>query len=133
MKPLLFLLFTTISGQTMATDLIFKSGFENSALVSGTATGINNTGLSLQLTSQTQTELLFIVSNGGFSFKTEVTVGDAWTVDIISLPSTPQQQNCVTSNSDGNMPATGVDNLQVTCNDTHWNWNQMNWEEGGWN
>ena len=116
-----------------ANDLIYKSGFENNALVSGTAAGINNIGLSLQLTVNANTETLAIDSNGQFVFFMPVTAGDNWWVSVIQLPSNPQQQNCNASNTSGVMPANGTDSLLVTCNDSPWNWDQMNWNEGGWN
>jgi len=131
MKLLLFLFI--ISSQSMATDLIFKSGFEATGLVSGSATGINNTGLSLQLTTNGQTELLNIDVNGHFVFATDVVNGDNWSVAIINLPSSPQQQNCQATNTEGVMAPGGFSVVQITCNNNPWNWNQMNWDEGGWN
>ncbi|KAA3640515.1 MAG: hypothetical protein DWP95_08450 [Proteobacteria bacterium] len=133
MKFFILFLWLIVSGQSMATDLIFKSGFEATALVSGTASGINNSGLILKLTTQSQSETLNLNNNGVFVFATEVSIGDNWAVEINSFPSTPQQQNCITNNSSGNMPAGGVDTLQVMCNNNPWNWDQMNWDEGGWN
>jgi len=133
MKYIILILTISFSGQSMATDLIFKSGFEASGLVSGSATGINNTGLSLQLTTHDQTELLNIDVNGHFVFATDVVNGNNWSVSIINLPNTPQQQNCQATNTEGVMIPGGFSAVQITCNDNPWNWNQMNWDESGWN
>ncbi len=133
MKALIILLLLISSGHSLATDLIFKAGFEATALVSGTATGINNAGLVLQLNTSNDTENLQINTSGVFTFKTEVAIGDSWSVEITNLPSTPQQQNCLPNNTAGTMPAAGVDNLLISCNNSAWNWDQMNWDTGGWN
>ena len=133
MKTLIISFLLICSGHALATELIFKAGFEATALVSGTATGINNTGLVLQLNTSNDTENLQINTNGVFTFKTAVAIGDTWSVRIINLPNTPQQQNCQASNTTGTMPAGGVDNLLISCNNSAWNWDQMNWDTGGWN
>ena len=116
-----------------ANNLIFKSGFENTALVSGTATGLNSTGLSLQLTVNTTTEILNVDQDGVFVFHTNVNIGNHWSVAILTLPDNPQQQNCEINNNSGSMPSGGADVLIVTCTSIPWNWDQMNWDEGGWN
>ncbi|WP_154224520.1 hypothetical protein [Marinicella rhabdoformis] len=130
MKKLLFLcLFST---QLYATDLIYKSSFEANALVAGTASGVLNTGLTLELSVNNQTELLSIDDNGGFVFATNVGFGSHWAVTIINLPNIPQQQSCEVSNNEGVISPGGASTLQVICDDTSWNWNQMNWNNGGW-
>lgn len=133
MKALILFILLIFGGQSLATDLIFKAGFEATALVSGTATGIDNVGLAILLTTDSQTETLHIDNSGVFTFKTTVAIGGTWSVEIINLPSSPQQQNCQVSNNAGVMPAGGVDNMLVVCNNTAWNWNQMDWDAGGWN
>ncbi|MBL4659814.1 MAG: hypothetical protein JKY19_05630 [Alcanivoracaceae bacterium] len=70
--------------------------------------------------------------NGSFAFSLQITVGDNWEVSIATLPDNPEQQSCVISNQSGVMPATGVDNLTVVCNNTIWMWDEMNWDQGGW-
>ena len=131
MKKILILWIITLPCQ--AADLIFKHGFENTALVKGTASGLNSTGLSLKLTVNASTETLAIDTNGEFSFFTDVPVGATWTVTTQSLPNSPQQQNCNITNTSGIMPTTGANVLQVNCNTTQWKWDEMQWDEGGWN
>ena len=116
-----------------AGDLVYKSGFEATALVSGTASGVTSSGLILKLSSGSFDEDLSINEDGSFVFFADIPFGDTWTVSTSQLPNTPQQQTCEVTNSSGVMPATGADLLTVTCNQTLWNWNEMNWDEGGWN
>ena len=120
-----------LSFQLYAGDLIYKSSFENKALVAGTAIGINSTGLVLQLTSGPITENLFVDSNSPIVFSSSLAIGTAWSVSIASFPSDPTIQTCSISNNSGIMPASGVGNLLVTC-DGSLNWNSGNWDEWGW-
>ena len=131
MKKLLLLCFITL--QSTAADLIFKHGFENTALVKGTASGLSSSGLNLILSVNASNETLAIDANGEFSFFMNVPVGATWTVTTQSLPNSPQQQNCTLTNTIGIMPTTGANVLQVNCNNTQWKWDEMKWQEGGWN
>jgi len=131
MKKLILL--SLISTQLHAGDLIFKNGFEAGNFVSGTATGLIATGLNLKLEVNGVTENLIVDNNGEFSFQLEVAIGGLWTVDINYLPNNPQQQSCILSNATGIMPVTGVNTIQVQCNSNAWNWDEMNWQESGWN
>jgi hypothetical protein len=130
MKKIFLLCCITL--QCQGADLIFKHGFENTALVKGIATGLNNSGLNLKLKVNATTETLAIDSNGEFSFYMNVPVGATWNVNLQTLPNSPQQSRTLT-NTTGIMPTTGANALQVTCNNTQWKWDEMNWEEGGWN
>ena len=123
----------TVFNASSASDLIFKSGFENTALVTGTVTGLSQTGLSLELKVNAQSQILNISDNGVFIFSIEVAVGDLWSVEIVSLPDDPQQQSCQGINTNGTMPTGGANSLEINCSETVWNWDQMNWDEGGWN
>ena len=131
MKKLVILCFICL--QSMASDLIYKQGFEATALVSGTATGLLSTGLKINLNVGSNNEILIINDNGIFTFFTGVDVTANYTASIISYPDSPQQQNCSLTNETGIMLATGVSNLTVTCNQNAWNWDEMNWDNGSWN
>ena len=133
MKLLKFVLLSLFSGQTMATDLVFKSGFEPAGLVSGTVSGLTNSGMQIGLLSSGQVETIDLLKNGGFVFKQNIAEGEFWTTTLLSLPNNPGQQSCIAINSSGVMPIGGTDDLQVICNDTVWKWDQMSWDEGGWN
>jgi hypothetical protein len=74
-----------------------------------------------------------LLKNGGFVFKQNIAEGESWTTTLLSLPNNPGQQSCIAINSNGVMPIGGTDDLQVICNDTVWKWDQMSWDEGGWN
>ena len=126
---LLLCLFT--SG-VCAGDLIYLNGFENSALVSGTASGLSSNGLSLELTAPDGQELLLVNDDGNFGFSQPVTVGNIWSVRVNTLPNSPSQQSCILSNYSGSMLTTGANNLTVECDNEKWNWNEMDWGEGGW-
>ena len=132
MKYILFisLLF---SPQLFAGDLIFKNGFENDALLSGTASGISSTGLILQLTSGTVTENLSVNSNGAFEFNSSISIGANWNVTINTLPNNPQLLDCTLTNNSGTMTAAGVSDLQVLCEDRSLNWDLGNWDNKDWN
>ena len=130
-KTLLIILLS--SSQLFAGDLIFKDGFENNAVLSGTASGINSTGLVLQLTSGSITENLTVNANGAFEFDSLIAIGASWSVSINALPNNPESLTCNLSNNTGTMTASGVNNLQVACADTSLNWNQDDWDDGNWN
>lgn len=116
-----------------ATDLIYKNGFENTGLVSGTLSGISSTELIVTLQSDEVDESLSVTQNGVFVFKSYIPVGEDWEVFIQQLPNSPSQQNCAITGNTGTMPDSGVDSLVINCNAKAWNWDQMNWGEGGWN
>ena len=118
---------------TNAGDLVYKSGFEATALVSGTASGVTSSGLILKLSSGSFDEDLSINQDGRFVFFSDIPLGDSWTVTTSQLPNTPQQQNCLLSNESGIVPVPESNALMVTCNQNAWNWDEMKWGEGGWN
>ena len=121
-----------VSLSVHGSDLIFKQGFENTRLVSGQVSGLVSSGLELKLTAGADNTLL-IDENGIFTFELDVAIGQSWQVDTVKLPDNPQQQNCQISQNTGVMDNNGVDDVLIVCNDKTWNWNEMNWEEGGWN
>ena len=130
MKKLLILLL--ISWQVQSADLIFKHGFENTALVAGTVMGLTSTGLVLQLSVGASTENLPTDANGSFIFNQNVPIGALWNVSIQTQPNNPNPQTCTPSNNSGTMTAAGVSNVQVSCSDTPNNWDVMKWDEGSW-
>ena len=127
----LFLFINLFSSHLMAADLIYKNSFENSALLTGTVSGVLSSGLSLYLISDGFEETIIVEENGVFIFNNTIPIGDSWQISVITLPSSPQQ-NCSLKNSSGVMIPSGSDITTVTCNDVAWNWDQMNWDEGGW-
>lgn len=132
MKKLLFILTGLISTQVLSADLIFKQGFENTALIGGVVTGLTSTGLVLHLSSGADNENLPMNTNGMFIFNQNVTVGANWTVTIQTQPNNPNPQTCTLSNATGTMTSTGVNNVAVSCSDTPNNWDVMKWDEGTW-
>ena len=131
MKKIYPLIFLFISSEILAGDLIYLNGFENTALVSGIVSGITGSGLQLKLVSELTNDSLAIDSDGNFVFSLPIAIGDNWKVNTIALPDSPQQ-SCTLTNSSGVMPASGIDNLVVTCNNTPWKWDVMDWDAGGW-
>ena len=129
MKKIIFLLI--LSMQVHAGDLIFKSGFEQSTLIGGNATGITSTGLTLNLNVGSSNEVIALDANGSFLFFMDVIPGQSYTVSILTLPHSPAQ-SCVLNNASGTIPINGVNNVLVACGDAN-NWDQMNWNSGSWN
>ena len=132
MKKLVLLLSGLISTQVMSADLIFKQGFENTALVGGVVTGLTSTGLVLHLNTGSNNENLSMDTNGTFLFNQNVSVGANWTVSIQTQPNNPTPQTCTLTNATGVMTASGVDNVGVSCSATPNNWDVMKWDEGTW-
>lgn len=129
MKIIIFLL--VLSVQSHAGDLIFKSGFEQSTLIGGNASGITSTGLTLNLNVGSSNEVIALDANGSFLFFMDVTAGQSYAVSILTLPSSPAQ-SCSLSNATGTVPTSGVNNVTITCDGAD-NWDEMDWNSGGWN
>lgn len=113
----------------LAGDLIFKAGFENRGLVSGTVNGLTASGLSLSLNFGPNSEFLTIEENGSFTFFGEVIFGTTWTVAINSQPA---GQSCSLQGNFGVMAPGGANILIVDCGDGSNNWDEMNWNQGNW-
>jgi len=120
---------SVLVSESFASDLIYKSGFESNALVSGHLNGMKTGNIQLKLSSADSDEMLTIEQNGGFLFESYVTVGTSWQVTIEQLPA---KQQCSLSHSSGTMTQIGVDNLMVECGDSDSEWDVMNWDEGVW-
>jgi len=129
MKKLLLL--SLMSLQAAAGELIFKNSFEQSTLIGGNAAGITSTGLTLNLNVGSSNEVIALDANGSFLFFMDVTAGQVYTVSILSLPNSPAQ-SCNLSNASGAVPASGVNNVLVTCDGSD-NWDEMSWNLGNWN
>ena len=121
-----------ISWQVQSADLIFKNGFENTALVGGTVTGLVSTELELNLSFNAISYTETIVENGEFLLNQNVPVGANWTVSVETQPTNPNPQTCTLVNASGTMAASGVENVTVSCSDTPNNWDVMKWNEGIW-
>ncbi|TDR23279.1 hypothetical protein [Marinicella litoralis] len=121
--------FLATTAQTLATDLIFKSGFDPNGLVSGQVLGLGADPIQLRLSATGVNETMTLTQSGGFIFKSYVTSGDAWQVTIEQMPA---QQHCNLTNASGTMTTTGDDALQVTCGTLESEWDVMNWDEGVW-
>ena len=132
MKKQLFIIIGFISWQVQSADLIFKQGFENTALVGGTVTGLTSTTLELNLSFNATNQVQVINNNGTFLFNQNVPIGANWAVTIQTQPSNPTPQTCTLSNASGTMTASGVDNVLVSCSQTPNNWDVMKWNEGSW-
>jgi hypothetical protein len=79
--------------------------------ISGTVTGLEGTGLVLQNNAGND---LAIAANGGFTFTGSVPTGTAYSVSVLTQPSTPTQE-CVVSNATGAVSGDDVSNISVTC------------------
>ncbi|MFO0679870.1 MAG: fibrinogen-like YCDxxxxGGGW domain-containing protein [Polyangiaceae bacterium] len=88
----------------------------NTYTVSGGIAGLTGVGLVLRLTNGTTTTDL-PVSGTSFAFGTSASVpsGSAWSVSVLTQPTSPWQTCNVTSNPNGTMSNANVTNLGVTC------------------
>ncbi|MEQ1596053.1 MAG: LamG-like jellyroll fold domain-containing protein [Casimicrobium sp.] len=83
-----------------------------SGTVGGTVSGLAGTGLVLSLNSGAQT--VSVPTNGGFTFPSAITAGNAYAVTVQTQPSAPGQ-TCVVANGNGTMGNSAVTNVNVTC------------------
>lgn len=128
MKKWIFL-FIFLQAPAAANDFIFLGGFDKNVKISGYTSGIISTGLQIKLTSGGITQNLSLDKNGRFVFDSDIPVGSNWVVVMKSLPFTPKQQSCVIRSNSGVMPANGVNNIELICNDQEWVWGKMNWNQ----
>ena len=114
-------------------QLIFENSFEGinpiNEVISGTVTGLNATGLSLQLSYNLNSEILNITNNGSFVFITHLAVGTSWGVSIVSEPTS---QSCTITNNSGVVPNGGVADISVVCGVNGLIWDQSNWNQKTW-
>lgn len=81
--------------------------------VSGEVSGLNGTGLQLQLNGGSP---LAINADGSFEFPTPLLDGHAYEVTVASQPTMPYQA-CTVSNGSGTIDEADVTNVQVDCVD----------------
>ncbi len=117
-----------------ATDLVFKTGFENQYLIGGQVNGLASSSLVLELISVSGPDEITLSMDGAFFFERLVNAGHAWRVEVKTLPNQPQQQSCQLSNNSGSaLPVGGVNDVSISCQNQAWDWDVMDWDEGGWN
>lgn len=87
--------------------------------ISGTVANLaaSNTGLVLQ---DNGSDNLSVTANGSFHFATSVAKGGAYSVTVLTQPSTPAQQ-CSVQNAAGSA-TTNVTNVKVECGHNEWGW-----------
>lgn len=78
--------------------------------IGGTVSGLSGTGLMLQNNSGNN---LAVSANGGFTFTTPVASGSAYSVTVLTQPSTPTQ-NCIVTGGGGTASA-NVTGIVVNC------------------
>ena len=92
--------------------------------VGGSISGLSGSGLVLRLTyGDASTTADLPVSSGATSFtfnSTNVALGDAYSVSVLTPPTSPSQ-TCTVSNASGTMPATDVTTVVVACSTTLYN------------
>lgn len=79
--------------------------------IGGTVTGLAGSGLVLQNNAGNN---LAIAANGAFTFTGSVPTGTAYSVSVLTQPSTPTQE-CVVSNAAGAVGGDDVSNIAVSC------------------
>ena len=82
--------------------------------IGGSVSGLTGTGLTLQ--DNGGNNLSLGAGATSFTFTTSVASGDAYSVTVLTQPSTPSQ-NCAVTNASGTATA-NVTNVQVTCTTT---------------
>jgi|HubBroStandDraft_1064217.scaffolds.fasta_scaffold00003_58 hypothetical protein len=78
--------------------------------IGGAVQGLSGTGLVLQDNSGNN---LSVGANGAFAFPTPLVSGSAYSVTVLTQPSSPAQ-NCMVTNGNGNASA-DVANVQIAC------------------
>lgn len=83
----------------------------NAFSVSGNVSGLSGSGLVLQNNSG---DNLGIVSNGNFTFNSQVANGGGYSITVETSPST-LSQNCTVTNGNGTISGTVISNVMVAC------------------
>ena len=83
----------------------------NTYAVGGTVAGLVGSGLVLQ---NNLGDNLSVTANGGFTFATPVASGAAYSVTVLTQPSSPSQ-TCAVSAASGSVGAAAITNVAVTC------------------
>ena len=93
--------------------------------IAGTVSGLAGSSLVLQ---DDNTDNLTVSANGSFTFPTAVTAGSAYSVTILTQPSTPPQY-CTIANGSGIVSA-AVTGVSITCETYSLNHNEWTWVTG---
>ena len=88
-----------------------SGGAQQGFTVGGTITGLNGTGLVLQLNGGND---LGVANDGSFTFTPELANAAAYNVTVLTQPSGPSQ-TCTVGNGGGTISAANVTNVAVTC------------------
>jgi hypothetical protein len=86
----------------------------------GTITGLNGTGLALRLNGQTGMTFNFSPAAGAvsFGFSAGLQTGTAYTVSIVTQPSTPTQLCFFSNGQSGTIATANVSTVAITCNNS---------------
>jgi len=86
-------------------------GAQDSFSIGGTVSGLTGTGLVLQNNGAGD---LPIAADGGFTFATRVATGTAYSVAVLSHPTSPSQ-TCSVARGSGSVANANVSDIAVTC------------------
>jgi hypothetical protein len=84
---------------------------ETSLTIGGTITGLTGSGLVLQNNAGAD---LPVATDGSFTFPTAAATGTAYSVTVLTQPTSPAQ-TCTVANGAGTLASTNVTSIAVTC------------------
>ena len=96
-----------------AVTVPFTTGASIGYSIGGTVSGLKGTGLVLRLNPG---EYLSVAANGPIAFTSTLASGDAYSVTVLTLPSSPAQL-CVVAGGEGNVGSANVTDIAITCSD----------------
>jgi 6-phosphogluconolactonase len=79
--------------------------------IGGTVSGLAGSGLVLADNGSTH---LTVSGNGAFTFASKIPVGSAYSMSVVTEPTSPSQ-SCVVANGSGHAGSSNVTNISVTC------------------
>lgn len=94
--------------------------------VGGAVSGLSNSGLVLQ--DNGGNNLTVAADATSFTFSTALASGSAYSVTVLTQPSSPAAQNCGVTNGSGNVASAAVTSVQVTCSTSSAS-AQVNWTD----
>ena len=86
-------------------------GGPSSYTIGGNVSGLSGSGLVLQNSGSNN---LSVAASGTFTFSTALTTGSAYTVTVLTQPSSPSQ-TCTVSSGAGSVTSANVTNVTVAC------------------